>query len=1037
MDWGRILNYIYNAGEKADQGSKIYKAYDSAQAFKDACEAQSANNTAENRERVRETFQKMMGDASDLVSSPYLPFPADNLTEWSDLTQGVRKGLTKDPLGPDGDAMRKALDETFGPTPSGPMLGEFERNMCRQHGMLDDFKNAKNAPPPRSDPLAIDLDGDGIETVAATEGIRFDHDGNGIKTASGWVKGDDGLLVLDKTGNGLIDNGAELFGVDTVLANGQKATDGFQALAELDSNGDGVIDTSDAEFQNLKVWRDIDQDGVSQSEELFTLTELGITSFNLTKTVASQNLGNGNQVSATGSYTRSDGTTASIVNLDLAEDRFNSEFVDSIALSSEVLALPSMSGMGLVRNLSEAAMLSPAVLSFLTQYAAATTVYEQKALLDQLVNAWAATGASPSQGVQYEFAGVQHYLNNDPLAGETDAYKTMLGKLHTLEIFNAESFAASGVTNLELRADQVRLINQGYDALKAGVYDSLISQTLLKPYFDAVSVVDDASTVRLDYSGVVALLDQRINADPSAGMAEMVELYRQAGGFFVESGWDIAEYFGHTVSAHPVDGNLTTLLSSYGIKVGGAGDDSLTTSATMNTVLGGSGNDAISGGFESTKAYGGAGNDTITDSDGSDTIDGGAGDDVITDQGGGTNVLRGSDGNDTVTYSYSANNTVEGGTGNDVIQISNLNYNSSSWTNTLSGGAGNDRIVSGGSADTYLFNRGDGQDAIYDLDNWGTGKTDRIVFGSGIVQGDLVFRRTGDDLVVNVTDPNNPLATDQITIEKWFWNPVCRIERFEFADGTSLTAAEVTVLGNALYGTESADTLSGANDNGRIFGLGGNDTITDSDGSDTIDGGAGDDVITDQGGGTNVLRGSDGNDTVTYSYSANNTVEGGTGNDVIQISNLNYNSSSWTNTLSGGAGNDRIVSGGSADTYLFNRGDGQDAIYDLDNWGTGKTDRIVFGTDIGSNQLWLRHVGNNLEVSIIGSGETVTIENWYSSSVYHVEQLKSGDGKVLLDTQVENLVQAMASFAPPAAGQTTLPQNYQDALAPVIAANWQ
>jgi hypothetical protein len=67
----------------------------------------------------------------------------------------------------------------------------------------------------------------------------------------------------------------------------------------------------------------------------------------------------------------------------------------------------------------------------------------------------------------------------------------------------------------------------------------------------------------------------------------------------------------------------------------------------------------------------------------------------------------------------------------------------------------------------------------------------------------------------------------------------------------------------------------------------------------------------------------------------------------------------------------------------------------------------------------------------------MTIQNWYSGSTYHIEQFKTDDNKVLLDTRVENLVQAMAAFAPPSAGQTTLPQNYQDALAPVIAANWQ
>ena len=62
--------------------------------------------------------------------------------------------------------------------------------------------------------------------------------------------------------------------------------------------------------------------------------------------------------------------------------------------------------------------------------------------------------------------------------------------------------------------------------------------------------------------------------------------------------------------------------------------------------------------------------------------------------------------------------------------------------------------------------------------------------------------------------------------------------------------------------------------------------------------------------------------------------------------------------------------------------------------------------------------------------------DWYLGSRYQVEQFKTSDGKNLLDSQVQNLVQAMASFAPPAAGQTTLPDNYRTSLQPTIAANW-
>jgi len=129
-----------------------------------------------------------------------------------------------------------------------------------------------------SDPLVLDLGGDGIETVAASSGVLFDHNADGIQTTSGWIKPDDGLLVRDIDGNGLIDTGRELFGDSTVLANSKTAVNGFAALADLDSNADGVIDAADAAFGELKVWQDVNQDGISLTGELKSLAELGISS---------------------------------------------------------------------------------------------------------------------------------------------------------------------------------------------------------------------------------------------------------------------------------------------------------------------------------------------------------------------------------------------------------------------------------------------------------------------------------------------------------------------------------------------------------------------------------------------------------------------------------------------------------------------------------------------------------------------------------------------------------------------------------------
>ncbi|MFZ5521261.1 MAG: calcium-binding protein, partial [Pseudomonadota bacterium] len=85
---------------------------------------------------------------------------------------------------------------------------------------------------------------------------------------------------------------------------------------------------------------------------------------------------------------------------------------------------------------------------------------------------------------------------------------------------------------------------------------------------------------------------------------------------------------------------------------------------------------------------------------------------------------------------------------------------------------------------------------------------------------------------------------------------------------------------------------------------------------------------------------------------------------------------------------------------------------------------------------WLRRTGSDLELSVIGTGDTITIGNWYGGSACQVEQIALATGKSLAAGKVNALVDAMAAFAPPAAGQTTLPANYQTALNGVIAANW-
>jgi len=713
--------------------------------------------------------------------------------------------------------------------------------------------------------LALDLNGDGVRTISVDQGILFDMQADGVKNATGWLDASDGFLARDLNHDGVINTGKELFGNNTVLANGNTAADGYQALSQLDSNHDGVINSSDSSYSELLVWQDLNQNGISDANELKTLEQIGIASIAVnptsTRNVA---MGNNNTIGAESVFTWANGSSGQSASLNLAENVFVRQFTTPVD-TSLVANLADMQGTGSVRDLKEAAALSPELAALLVDVNYSTD-------FEVVISKWAATsdmatlastlvsGSHPRGGrgtnltteeirrlgVLEKFTGLYGAIYDfvDPM------WKDNPGGPTANKRYNGTYYGI----NLDAAA-----INQKYEILLNTVSSNVSLQTYLASSNNLVDYLVDNSGVRLDLSR----LYQAVSADPSITNLQnllMLHSYYNALGDNVytqhEQGSELltTEIVNKLTTADAT--NIDYIATATAEMINRLNQQKVISLDQVISMIGVF-CDVMSEYDLSAVDYIKSANDVIVSAD-----------KIVNSKYMTKTIITGNSDN-IITATY-GNYTIYANGGNDTLETSGIGE----LSNTLVGGTGDDTLLGGESRDSYVYNLGDGADQITDI-----GGTDKIVFGAGISLDSIEFITEGNDMILNILGSE----VGSIRIKNIFSGAQYYIETLELADGTQYDLAETYGL---RYGNDQDNIIYGlGKQTVALLGKGGNDQLYASVNGDTLVGGTGNDILTGStGSDTYIYNVGDGADTV-IDASVNNKIVFGAG---ISLDNIQF-----------------------------------------------------------------------------------------------------------------------------------------------------
>jgi len=519
----------------------------------------------------------------------------------------------------------------------GSDLVEYGRETQRiAHKQNSEFNN--NYGKDGYDPVFIDTDSDGLDLAGLDNSeVAFDLDNDGYLENLAWSSSD-AILVRDLNSNGTIDNGEEISFSEVLTG----VTD-LDKLDSFDANDDGLINQTDAIFSDLMLWDDADNDGISQTSELQTLSAANITSIDLTPTAVSG---------------------PDIV-------YWHDTNGDGLIDASEIY-----------ENLAEAPAGAVAAQAIEGGYLFQTAT----------INTTTGTLTAYAVGLEYNPLGGQAVLNGDDFTityedGAGDLWRTFdspTGDTFDLTDTNVtgafgddgdDDFSNTDGRNVSLSG------GLGDDTLSGGAGDDRI---VGGGGADDISggegddgIVFDASDLTLDGGGGydVAVAGTSAAVTVNLGSSNLEAVFGNDGADTLTAG------------------------TAVDVSIFGEGGN--------DTITGGSGDDYLSGGSGADSLTGGAGDDTIWIDASDTSIDGGAGTDtiIIDDDNGVTlnlstvngEIALGGAGNDTISASGSTNVMIDGSDGDDTIT-------GGSGDDRLVGEAGDDDIDGGAGLDAVLFN---------------------------------------------------------------------------------------------------------------------------------------------------------------------------------------------------------------------------------------------------------------------------------------------------------------------------------------------